>query len=164
MQALRLDEFNAGRYSGDSQSGFGQGARHSSIEEAIKAAGADGTASILDIQSVNPVADDGLEPPLCGVAYPLSREKLIELFGTDKPSPDDVEANDEFYDLILEALASTCWFMMPSTPTNHVESIELAILTTEGSCIAIPSIVAGYRYLRLNRTFCSDVECTGPKS
>jgi hypothetical protein len=90
----------AGRYAGDSEPGWGEGARHKSIEEAMEAADADGTASILDIESVSLEPDNDLEPSLCGVAYPLARERLIELFGTDKPTSTAVEDHEELYALI----------------------------------------------------------------
>lgn len=98
LQELRQREFEAGRYSGDSFPKWGEGARHDSIEDAMEDADADGTASILDIESVSLDPDDGLEPPLTGVAYPLTSEKLIALFGTDRPTRKMIEENDNYYD------------------------------------------------------------------
>jgi hypothetical protein len=96
LQALRKREFEAGRYAG----GGDDGPQHESIEEAMEDADADGTCSILDIRSASPVPDSSPEEPDCGIAYPLPKAKLIELFGTDKPSVQDVEESDELYDLI----------------------------------------------------------------
>lgn len=97
LQRTRTREFEAGNYSGDSVEGMGNGARHASIEEAMEDADADGTASILDIETVRLDPDDEGEP---GVACPLSKDKLIELFGSERPSQSDVEECDDLYDLI----------------------------------------------------------------
>jgi hypothetical protein len=100
LQKLRKQEFEAGRYSGDGGDSYGEGARHDSIEDAMEDADADGTCSILDIEKASLEPDDGLEPPLSGVAYPLSEEKLKELFGTNKPSAEDVDGNHKLYEMI----------------------------------------------------------------
>jgi hypothetical protein len=80
LDRLREREFRAGRYRhyGDEQP--------ATIEEAVELADADGTASILDITTV---AD---EPDFCAVA-PLSDEALMELFGTDRPTRQQIEEN-----------------------------------------------------------------------
>jgi hypothetical protein len=99
LQKLREREFRAGRYNPvtwfpefpvgpDSPA---PGARHASMEEALEEADADGTRSILDMMRV---AD---EPDFFAVA-PLPPEDLFELFGTDKPTRDMVEAGDELFD------------------------------------------------------------------
>ncbi len=100
LQKLRKQEFESGRYNGDSQGRDGKGARHDSIDDALEDAGADGTCSILDIQSVSLQPDDGLEQPLCGIAYPLPNQKLLELFGTERPSRNHVESRREIYSII----------------------------------------------------------------
>jgi hypothetical protein len=80
LDRLREREFRAGRY------------RHygpeepATIEEAVELADADGTGSILDITTV------AEEPDYCAVA-PLSREELVELFGTDRPTRRMIERN-----------------------------------------------------------------------
>jgi hypothetical protein len=96
LQALREKEFKAGRYNG----GSSQGPQHDSIEEAMEDADSDGTCSILDIESASAVPDSSPDEPDSGVAYPLPHEKLIELFGTEKPSLQQVQNNPELYDLI----------------------------------------------------------------
>jgi len=107
LQRLRQQEFSAGRYNPvlplidfpitiDSPS---PGSEHSSIEEAMEAAEADGTRSILDIFHVSPIPYSealvsskqyGIE--LFCTTFPLSDNELIRLFGTDKPTRKMVEA------------------------------------------------------------------------
>jgi hypothetical protein len=55
------------------------GPQHASIEEAMEAADADGTRSILDMERLSDAAD-------YGAVVPLPNEELIDLFGTDKPT------------------------------------------------------------------------------
>lgn len=97
LQSLRQREFKAGRYNPAidfpdfpvDASSRGPGAQHASIEDAQEDADADGTRSILDIESV------GDEPDF-GVACPLAPDVLVDLYGTDQPSRAAVEANLEF--------------------------------------------------------------------
>ena len=96
LDELREREFRAGRYNPviafiPFQGGPGRppGARHASIEEAIEAADADGTRSILDIETV---ADE----PDFGVAAPLDPELLEELYETTRPTRRMIEENMEF--------------------------------------------------------------------
>jgi hypothetical protein len=90
LNKLRKREFEAGRYSPccercpflpDAKSG-GPGAGHASIEEAIRSAGASGTASILDIHSVGEEPEDFQD----GVVVPLAVDTLADLFGTEQPT------------------------------------------------------------------------------
>ncbi len=97
LQKLRKEEFEAGRYNPVvrhldfpiTASSPKPGAKHKSIAQAIKAAGADGTRSILDIEKVGKRAD-------YSVAAPLSDEKLKKLFGTPRPSRALVESKMDF--------------------------------------------------------------------
>ena len=98
LQRLRRQEFEACNYFGDGSLITGKGPRHASIELAMEAADADGTAPILDIELASTIPFDGENDP--GVAHPLSREQLIELFATDRPSQEDVEGSEELYELI----------------------------------------------------------------
>jgi hypothetical protein len=94
LQKLRQREFKAGRYNPVIYSPCtlfpigpnspAPGAQHSSIEEAMEAADADGTRSILDL---NHVSD---EPDFCAVA-PVSDDVLEELYGTTQPTRAMVE-------------------------------------------------------------------------
>jgi hypothetical protein len=84
LEKLREREFRAGRFHG---SEF----RPASIEEAREVADADGTRSILDMDRV------GDEPDF-GVVVPLSSERLVELYGTARPTRVMVEENMEFYE------------------------------------------------------------------
>ncbi len=97
LQELRKQEFEAGRYSG----GNDDGPNHDSIEEAMEAGDADGTCSILDIETASEVPDNELEPD-CGITYPLTSARLQELFGTDRPTAamikQGTDAVDEIYD------------------------------------------------------------------
>ena len=92
LQELRAREFRAGRYNPvlpfppfpvrpDSPA---PGARHRTIREAIRAAGADGTRSILDLDCVS-------EEPEFGAVAPLPDEVLLHLYGATRPTREMVE-------------------------------------------------------------------------
>jgi hypothetical protein len=99
LQSLRQREFAAGRYNPVIASTWqlfpigpdspAPGAQHSSIEEAMEAADADGTRSILDLDHV---AD---EPDFCAVV-PLADDVLEGLYGTTQPTREMVEHNMDF--------------------------------------------------------------------
>ncbi len=92
---LKQREFEAGRYNPvqwfpscpPSPSTPSPGAQHATIEEAIEAAGASGTRSILDMHRV---ASDPAFPDY-GVATPLPEDFLLERFGTTRPTREMVE-------------------------------------------------------------------------
>ena len=86
LEKLREREFRAGRFHGREH-------RPATIDEAREVADADGTRSILDIDRV------GDEPDF-GVVVPLPPERLVELFGTDRPTRAMVEGNHDFYEEI----------------------------------------------------------------
>ena len=99
LDRLREREFAAGRYytpNSDmdwaAQQFLNQEppAKPRSMDEAIKAAGESGTRSILDITSI-------AQAPDYGVASPLEDGVLISLYGTDKPSPQMVRENMNFW-------------------------------------------------------------------
>jgi hypothetical protein len=101
LQDLRRREFEAGRYNPviwmppfpvDSNSPA-PGARHASIEEAMEAADADGTRSILDMERISETPDDG-------AVVALPNEELIALFGTDKPTREMIEDNDDLFEIL----------------------------------------------------------------
>jgi hypothetical protein len=101
LQELREREFRAGRYNPVmpflqfpiTANSPAPGCQHSSMEEAMEDADADGTRSIIDIFHI---AD---EPDFC-CATPLTEERLQELFGTTQPARAMVEHNiDIFEDL-----------------------------------------------------------------
>lgn len=99
LQKLRQREFLAGRYNPATpfpefpvdENSPAVGAQHDSIEEAMEDADADGTRSILDMEKVSDT------PDFC-VVSPLSSDKLVELFGTDKPTHEMVAESEELYD------------------------------------------------------------------
>src|SRR5690242_20620447 len=87
LAALRQKEFEAGRYNPvislpefpvTSQSPA-PGAQHASIEAARRAADADGTRSILDIDRIG-------EGSGFGVVAPFSKDRLMAIYGTDEPT------------------------------------------------------------------------------
>jgi hypothetical protein len=88
LEELREREFAAGRYNPvmmfppcpvDERTPPGPGAQHDSIQEAMEAADADGTRSILDIEFVG---DD----PDFGIARRLTDDDLEALFETTTPT------------------------------------------------------------------------------
>jgi hypothetical protein len=98
LQALRQREFRAGRYYPalaslsipGGASSPSPGNRHASIAEAVRAADAIGTRSILDLACV---ADE----PDFGVVTPLGEEVLEELYGTTRPTREMVEEDDGYF-------------------------------------------------------------------
>ncbi len=97
LQELRQREFKAGRYNPvmpfpDFPVGPNSpspGAQHASIEEAMQAAGADGTRSILDLGRVSD------QPDFYAVA-PLADEILESLYGTLRPTREMVEEEMDY--------------------------------------------------------------------
>jgi hypothetical protein len=99
LQSLRQREFAAGRYNPVIASMWqlfpigpespAPGAQHSSIQEAMEDADADGTRSILDLDHV---AD---ESDFCAVV-PLADDVLEGLYGTTQPTREMVEHNMDF--------------------------------------------------------------------
>jgi hypothetical protein len=101
LDALREREFRAGRYNpvmpklDFAEPKFSRqyrAAQHDSIEDAIMDAGEEGTRSILDIHTLVDHADDAD----FGVASPLPRAALQELYGTLRPTTKTVRSNKEF--------------------------------------------------------------------
>jgi hypothetical protein len=99
LQKLRRREFEAGRYNPAvdfpefpvTPASPAPGAQHDSIEEAFEDSDADGTRSILDMERVA----DG---PDYNVVAPLARETLLEIFGTDRPTREMVDASGELWE------------------------------------------------------------------
>lgn len=84
LRKLKDREFLAGRFNGSESN-------PSDIEEAREVADADGTRSILDMDRV------GDEPDF-GVVVPLSPGRLLDLFGTDQPTRELIQANMDLYE------------------------------------------------------------------
>src|ERR1700684_2885025 len=101
LQDLRQREFEAGRYFPAmkdlkfpiTETSPAPGASHSSIEEALDAAGEGGTSSILDI-------DSGSETENPGTVFPLDDEVLEEFYGTIMPRRAQVEEDQSYFDEI----------------------------------------------------------------
>ena len=99
LQELRDREFAAGRYNPvvpflDFPVGPNSpapGAQHESIEEAMEASDADGTRSILDLQTI------GDEPDFC-VACRLSDETLLDIYETTEPTHEMIEGEMGFFE------------------------------------------------------------------
>ena len=99
LQRLREREFRAGRYNPRmpfppfpvESNSPAPGPGHGSIDEALEAADADGTRSILDMMRVSQEAD-------LMVVSPLSEDQLLDLFGTLQPNRGMVEACEELFE------------------------------------------------------------------
>jgi hypothetical protein len=118
LQALRDREFRAGRYNPVmpfpkfpiTPTSPVPGARHTTIDEAMEAADADGTRSILDIFSI------GEEPDFL-VAAPLTNEILNSKYGTIRPTRQMVEANLDFLEHIERGQAAYIILYEDGSPT-----------------------------------------------
>jgi hypothetical protein len=99
LQQLREREFQAGRYNPViphlsfpvGPNSPAPGAQHESIEEALEAADADGTRSILDLDHVS-------DSPDFSAVAPLTCEDLERFFGTEQPTRDMIEQSDELWE------------------------------------------------------------------
>lgn len=97
LHGLRAREFAAGRYNPVmpfinfpiTATSPAPGAQHDNFAEAIAAANADGTRSIVDISRIG-------DSPDFFTASPLSDHELIELFGTTQPTQEMIEASPVF--------------------------------------------------------------------
>lgn len=96
LDDLRTREHAAGRYhpvisflrfSEPAFSAQHPGPRHKSIRAAVKAAAEDGTRSILDIDAI-------ARSPAPGKAVQVHPLRLRQVYGTDKPTREDLEAGD----------------------------------------------------------------------
>ena len=103
LQKLRRREFEAGRYNPAvdfpefpvTPASPAPGPRHDSIEEAMEDADADGTRSILDMERIS-------DEPDFNAVTPLTRERLLELFGTERPTRAMVDESDELFEALDE--------------------------------------------------------------
>lgn len=84
LDKLRAEVFAKGDYQGAELG-------PSSPEEALEMTEEEGTASILDIERVSST------PDFC-CATPFSSDELEDYFGTDKPTREDLESGDMFWD------------------------------------------------------------------
>jgi hypothetical protein len=94
LEQLKQEEFRAGRFRYSEEG-------PQTIDEAREIADADGTASILDIDRV-------ANQPDFGVVVPLSAAKLQDLFGTDRPTRDQVEWSDDLFEEIDRGQGVVC--------------------------------------------------------
>jgi len=99
LQELRQREFKAGRYNPAmwfppfpvEPNSPAPGAKHASIEQAMEAADADGTRSILDMERISATAD-------YAAVTPFPNHRLVQFFGTDRPTREMIEANDDLFE------------------------------------------------------------------
>ena len=97
LEQLRRREFAAGRYNPAQRyldslitsDAPDIGAQHLSIAVAVKAAGTEGTRSILDMNRI-------ARKPGNGAVVPLPRERLEKLFGTEMPTRAMIESYDDY--------------------------------------------------------------------
>lgn len=87
LENARQKELQNGKYSCSCE----DTPEHDSFEDAMECADADGTCSIIDIDSISSEILKGGREDEPGTAYALSEEQLIKFFGTDKPSRAQVE-------------------------------------------------------------------------
>lgn len=105
LQKLREREFQAGRYNPVTPfqsfpidlSAPTPGAKHDSIEQVMEQGDEAGTRSILDIAEVAPAPFDGSGMPFL-TAFPLAQSDVERLFGTPKPTREQVETNKRIWD------------------------------------------------------------------
>ena len=82
-----------------------------SIDEAREIADADGTGSILDIDTVGSAPDFGVVVLLTGV-------RMKELFGTEQPTRADLENGDELFDDIERGQGVCCPVFTNGAPSE----------------------------------------------
>ena len=107
LQKLRLREFQAGRYNPVTPfqtfpinpSAPAPGAMHDSIEKVMEQSDESGTRSIIDIAQIAPTPFDGSGMPYF-TAFPLNPSDAEDLFGTSKPTREQVETNQRMWDRI----------------------------------------------------------------
>ena len=119
LQKLREREFKAGRYNKDYLLS-NPNAKPRTIDEVMELCDADGSRSILDMFEVldtphqrrsEPTFDaaagldeilahalEGVDPDRLARVAPLAKADLLELYGTDTPTHDQVEKSDDFYE------------------------------------------------------------------
>jgi hypothetical protein len=107
LQKLRLREFRAGRYNPVTPflsfpidpSAPAAHPEHDSIEQVMEECDESGTRSILDIAQVAPTPFDGSGMPFM-TAFPLAPSDLEGLFGTSRPTREQVESNQRMWNRI----------------------------------------------------------------
>ena len=129
LQDLRRREFLAGRYYPAQTlpkfplepSSPAPGALHRSIDEAREAAGADGTSSILDIECITDVPQDG-------AAAPFPHDLLLDLFRTLQPTKEALDA--KLFELLNDIERGQCLYLGVARNGTPDGNSLLATLTT----------------------------------
>jgi hypothetical protein len=105
LKLAQVQEFAAGRYRIDDPDN-----PPATIEEARLQSDADGTCSVLDMLGVidtpHEVEDEQYMGTDYGMAAPLAPERLVELYGTEKPSRGMVLNNSEIYSWLDRGIGS----------------------------------------------------------
>ena len=104
LDKLRAEVFQKGLYRGADMN-------PANPEEALEMMDADGTASILDIERVS------TSPDFC-CAAPFSSDELVEYFGSEQPSREEVEEADIFWDELERGQAKYVVSYEGSRPAN----------------------------------------------
>jgi hypothetical protein len=105
FEGLQERELAAGRYEkGQSRPGQPNDPA-ATIDDARRQAGATGTRSILDLGELSDIPHEQFAmPPRFGVMAPLGPDELIGLYGTERPSHEQVVKNTDFYEWIDRGL------------------------------------------------------------
>ena len=110
-------EFAAGRYRI-----FDPADPPKTIAEARDQAEADGTCSVLDmigvIDTPHEVEDEQYMGTDYGMVAPLSAERLVELYGTERPSRQTVLGDSEIYSWLDRGIGSFVVVYEGETPTE----------------------------------------------
>lgn len=104
LEKLKEREFAAGRFRYSEEG-------PTTIDEAREIADADGTASILDIDTVASTPD-------FGVVVPLSAARMKELFGTERPTREEIENSEELFDDIERGQGVCCPVYINGAPSE----------------------------------------------
>ena len=117
LEAAQAQEFAAGRYRIDDPDN-----PPATIDEARKQADADGTCSVLDmigvIDTPHEVEDEQYLGADYGMVAPLSPERLVQLYGTEKPTRELVLSNYEIYSWLDRGIGAYVIVYEGETPTE----------------------------------------------
>ena len=117
LKAAQIQEFAAGRYRMDDPDN-----PPTTIEDARAECDADGTCSILDMMGViatpHEVEDEQYMGTDYGMVAPLAPERLIELYGTEKPSRSAVLGDSEIYSWLDRGIGSYILVYDGETPAE----------------------------------------------
>jgi hypothetical protein len=102
-----------------------QANKPATIDELLEEQGESGTHSILDIQRVS-------DTPEFGAVSPMPAERLLKIFGTDKPTRKMVESKLGDVDLMEDPLVSERWHGVYFTVYRNDKPDEIFFIGTSG--------------------------------